>query len=502
MAKSGSGGRGSGGKEGPTSKGKITEPAIVVDRRGLASKLASRPRAFILYELLQNAWDENVSNVFVTVKPVRGKAQCRITVEDDCPEGFADLASVYTLFKQSKKGSDSTKRGRFEMGEKLVIASALSAKVTSTKGTIIFKGDRRSTSRARRAAGTVFTGVFPMTRDQYAELVACARMLIPPAGIETRFDGELLPARRILHSFKAILPTVQTDAEGNLARTHRMTVVKVYEVREGESAHVYEMGIPVVETGDRWHYDVQQRVPVDWERSNVPPAFLTTLRVEVVNAMHTRLTMHDATAGWVSEAIADSRCGPEAITTVVRRRFGEKAVIDDPSDPEGTKIAVSKGYTVIPWGAFSRGAWQNIRSAGAVRPAGMVTPSPKPTTTNVIPESEWTADMVRIANFSKRLCFKLTDEKCDVTISRDPHANYLASFGLGMPCRLTLNYGRLGMRWFGLRKRSLEILDLLLHEFSHYKVSDHLSHEMHETATLLGARLAGLALDDPDFFKG
>jgi hypothetical protein len=36
----------------------------------------------------------------------------------------------------------------------------------------------------------------------------------------------------------------------------------------------------------------------------------------------------------------------------------------------------------------------------------------------------------------------------------------------------------------------------------HHKVSDHLSHEMHEVATNLGARLAGIALDLPSLFEG
>jgi hypothetical protein len=32
------------------------------------------------------------------------------------------------------------------------------------------------------------------------------------------------------------------------------------------------MGIPVVETGDRWHVDVAQKVPLNFDRDNLPPA--------------------------------------------------------------------------------------------------------------------------------------------------------------------------------------------------------------------------------------
>jgi hypothetical protein len=67
--------------------------------------------------------------------------------------------------------------------------------------------------------------------------------------------------------------------------------------------------------------------------------------------------------------------------------------------------------------------------------------------------------------------------------------------------RLCLNYGRLGKAWFARPKRDIEVLDLLIHEFAHRDVHDHLSDEMHKTATRIGAQLANLALDDPEFFK-
>jgi len=63
-----------------------------------------------------------------------------------------------------------------------------------------------------------------------------------------------------------------------------------------------------------------------------------------------------------------------------------------------------------------------------------------------------------------------------------------------------LNYGRLGRNWFTLSNRAVSVLDLLLHEFVHFEVHDHLSNEMHETATLYGAKLAQLCLDEPAFF--
>jgi len=493
---------------------------LVVDRQGLAKKLAKRPKSFIVFELLQNAWDEDVKKVSVTTEMLPGRPVCRIAVEDDCPEGFADIRSVYTLFRDSKKAPDPTKRGRFELGEKLVLALALKARITTTKGTVIIEGDNRYETSERRKAGTIFEGEFRMTREEYAEVCKDIRMLLPPAiGIETTFNGEPLTVRDRVHWFDTTLQTIRVDDEGNLKPTERKTVVDVYAVADGEEAYIYEMGIPVVPTGDKWHYDVQQRVPVNWERNNVPPSYLKTLRVEVLNAMHSRVSGEEATAPWVSDAIDDRRCQAPAIEGIVTKRFGEKSVIADPSDPEGTKIAMSQGYTIIPGGALSKGAWANVRAHGTRLPAGQVTPSPKPYDPNGQPENviafkDWTPDMHRLAAFASALFKKLSDKGCYVVIVDEPKASWLANFGeskgfdlLGLVqgtgtvgMRLCLNFGRLGHAWFTRPKRDIEVLDLLIHEFCHSTAKDHLSHEMHEMATKLAAKLANLALDEPDFF--
>lgn len=475
---------------------------LEVDRKGLARKLGRKPKAFIIYELLANAWDENVSHVSVTAEMLPNKPVCRIVVEDDCPEGFADLRSVYTLFRDSKKGDDPTKRGRFELGEKLVIATAIRARITTTKGTIIIEGDERQQSRAKRSAGTIFEGEFRMTREEFAEVCEHVRMLLVPEDIETTFNGEPIVPRKPLHVFEAALQTVRLDDEGNLKPTERKTEVRVYEPLEGEEAHLYEMGIPVVGTSDKWHYAVQQRVPINWERNNVPPGYLKTLRVEVLNAMHGRISEEEATASWVTQAIDDRRCEAAAVKTIVTQRFGEHRVIYDPTDAEGTKIAVSKGYSVITGGAFSKGAWENIRKHAVALPAGQVTPSPKAyhpdgEPENVIPESEWTADMRRITGFATVLFRCLIGCDLRVRIVNNPGVGWAANFG--SRC-LTLNFGSLGPKWFGRTVRDVEVLDLLLHEYVHHTVSDHLSNEMHETATKLGAKLANLALDNPELF--
>jgi hypothetical protein len=57
---------------------------------------------------------------------------------------------------------------------------------------------------------------------------------------------------------------------------------------------LYEMGLPIVETGDQWHVSVAQKVPLNRDRNNVKPAYLRAIRTLVLNAMHDRLTEDDA----------------------------------------------------------------------------------------------------------------------------------------------------------------------------------------------------------------
>jgi hypothetical protein len=477
----------------------MSEAVLVVDRKGLARKLGKKPKSFIVFELLQNAWDENVSYVNVSTEMLPGQPTCRIVVEDDCPEGFQDLASVYTMFRDSKKAQDPTKRGRFELGEKLVLALAQRAEIISTKGSIIIEDEKRTHHRKKLDAGTVFMGDFRITREEYMEVVKDIHQVIPPTGIRTVFNDVELPIRKPLHTFETTLQTIRVDEEGNLSPTQRKTTVEVYEVLEGETAHIYEMGLPVVETGDKWHYNVCQRVPVNWERNNVPPSYKKTLRVEVLNAMHDKLTKEEASSAWVSDAAEDERAIPEAVKDVVTKRFGEKSVIYDPSDVEGSKLAMSQGYTVIPGGSLSKGFWSNIHRDKIRLPAGQVTPSPKVYDPNghpenVIPESEYTLDMKRKAEFSKKLYNRLTGKTCSVRIVREPSVGWVANFG---PLTgLCLNYSRLGKKWFENRNRDERVLSLLIHEFAHAKEGDHLSSDYHDELCRLGAVLGSLALDD------
>jgi len=473
-----------------------------VDKAGLAKLVASKPKAFIVYELLQNAWDQNVTRVDVTLELVAGTRSAQITVVDDDPDGFADLRDAYTLFAESRKKGNVGQRGRFNLGEKLVLALAKAACIETTTGGVWFNEHGRHASRHRRDAGSLFRATIPMTKADLEEINQAVKRLIPPADIATMFNGCILASRFPVAFVNEVLPTVVADGEGVLRKTSRKTLVRVYEPAEGEVAMLYEMGIPVVETGDRFHVDVQQKVPLNMDRDNVTPAYLRTIRVAVLNATHHLIDKEDAPQTWVREACSDERANTEAVKAAVTLRFGENAVRYDPSDREANKRSAAEGRPVVYGGSLTAAEWSNASRAGVLPAAGVVTPSPKPYSPdgdplNVIPESEWTEGMRRIADYAEALANLLLDSTLTVTFAREPHWPYGATYGKG---RLTFNYSRCGAAFFehGITE---EVVTLLIHEFAHHYESDHLSESYYKACCRLGARLTFLALNDSDLFR-
>ena len=205
---------------------------------------------------------------------------------DDDPDGFADLRDAYTLFAESRKKGNAAQRGRFNLGEKLVLALAKSAWIETTTGTVEFTedGTRQSRHAARERLDVPGHDPHDEGRDRGND---GGRPAADCPGRHHHDDQRPAVAGHARRGcLRETLPTVVADDEGVLRKTTRRTQVCVYEPLPGETATLYEMGIPVVETGDRYHVDVQQKVPLNMDRDNVTPAYLRAIRVAVLNATH------------------------------------------------------------------------------------------------------------------------------------------------------------------------------------------------------------------------
>jgi hypothetical protein len=480
-----------------------------VDVDGLRQLVAKRGRSFILFELYQNARDQNVSKIAVTFERV-GNTQYRLFIEDDDPEGFADLSHAYTLFAPSVKKDRPDKSGLFNLGEKLVIACCSEATILSTAGGVRFDADGRHTLRQKRPVGSSFEGFINITLDEFDE--ACREFLaiIPKVGVSVSFNGQVINPRSALKTFRLKLPTPLASSISEDVRTViRETEVGIYAPLPGETPMLYEHGIPVVENGSNWHYNVSQKVPVPLDRDNVPPAYLRKLHVACVNAMHEALNAQDVTKGFVSQAVADTAITAEALAAWKRGKYGERAVTFDPSDVEANKRAVAAGYTVIHGSQESKEVFANIRRDGLVEPAGRVTPSPKPygdgPPLKLLDERKITAAMRKVGEYATLVFRHVISAEGALAIiwANDSTWPFAATFGASGAGggRLTFNVGSLGYAWFERPSaQSAEIEELLIHEFGHFHSGDHLSSQYHEALCRIGARLSVLKLKRPDLF--
>ena len=477
---------------------------LSVDLDGMAQVLRRRGDfAWLLYELIQNCWDTQATRVDVHVRPIPGRPLVEVTVADDDPDGFRDLAHAYTLYAPSEKKADATKRGRYNVGEKLVLAFCDEASIHTTTGKVIFDGHgRKHTMRgSKRASGSVFRGLLRLTRAEMETMNEGVKLLLPP--IPTFLNDEPIQTRKPVHRFETTLATELADGEGALRRTSRHTTVRIYDPRPGETGRIYEMGIPVVETGDPWIVEVLQKVPLNVDRDNVTPAFLRELRVAVVNEVHGWLRPEETSSAAVRDALSDHRIEDDAVRSIVTKQFGDKRATTDPSDREANGRATANGYAVIHPRAFTLDQWEQVRRAEAAKPAGQLFPTPKPYSDDpnapvaqLVPESEWTAGMCNIAAYAEALARRILLTDVKVRFERRRGACDRANYCHGQLC---FNLGNMTQAWFDAGPNE-EVDGLLLHEFAHEFEANHLSDRFHEATCRLGAKLKTLAMREPGFF--
>jgi Histidine kinase-, DNA gyrase B-, and HSP90-like ATPase len=205
---------GRGGKGGNMSPEKNNTPWFEVSVEGLRKTLERKGKIAAIYELVQNSWDEDAKDVKVQLtEPKNGVSQ--LTCVDNA-KGYADIHTAHTMFTESYKKSDPEKRGRFQVGEKFVVALCDEATIRSTTGAVIFhKNKTRSfDAKDRTKGGSEFEGQIAMTPAEWKQITQQVHMLIPPPGSKTAFNGTEIAARRPLKTFSFTLPTEIADSNG------------------------------------------------------------------------------------------------------------------------------------------------------------------------------------------------------------------------------------------------------------------------------------------------
>ncbi len=456
-----------------------------VDRAGLRALYAGKGRGWIVRELVQNAFDElGVIYCKITLAHVSGTRSAELTVEDDAPEGFYDLRHAWTLFADTRKRADAEKRGRFNFGEKQVLSLCQSAEIITTTGHVRFNADgTRGHGRGRTPHGSIFCATLPMTKEEIAECVRVVHTFIPPEGIVTTINGERVQAREPFAEVKATLQTEIANGDGILRKSRRGTVIKAYRPLEGEVGTLYEMGLPVVETGDGFHYDIGQRVPLTADRDNVPAAFLRDVRAEVLNATADDLTEEEVSEAWVRDAAADERIKPETTRRVADLRYGEKRVVADPNDRLSRDRAIAAGFTVVSSRAMSREEWDRMRDAEAIPSSSALFPT-RFGESERVDESELTDDHRAVADLVARVSLRAFGWEARVSWFRQ-EGGHAASYAARC---VAFNLAELGRSWFGPHNIGAQ-LALIIHELGHVG-GGHVDEGYYRALCKIGAALA------------
>jgi len=346
-----------------------------IDKAGLASILERRGKAFAVFELIQNAWDSGADLVQVNIAPIDGQPFAWLEVTDNSPDGWADLSDAFTMFARSRRAADALKRGRFSLGEKLVLSLCRSAKLTTAKGSVIFDAAGRRGSREAIGRGTYFRGDIKITRAELLDVHAAIDRLIPP--IRTQFNGVDLERPKELATFNAKLPTEVADGDGNLRRTIRAGFVEAFEAGDGERGEILELGIPICPADWPWRLNVLQKVPLGIERDSVTDVFRRALQVAATNALAITISDAEAAQPWAREAAGDARITRDALHWIVGKRHGERAVVAVPGDPIANASAEACGYNTIHGGDMSAAEWANVRKHELIPTSSAVFPTPR-----------------------------------------------------------------------------------------------------------------------------
>lgn len=473
-----------------------------VDVANMRKIHGARDKIFIIREMVQNGWDEDISRVDILLTPPDENGHSIIKVTDDSPGGWLSLEHAYTMYAESTKANDPTKRGRFNEGEKNVLCLAIEASVTTVSGQVCFDRVRgRWAGTEHRKRGSEFFMKFELTQKEYFDICMKTMLLIPPKDIITTFNGQELPHGAPDLQFETRLRT-PCDGRNDL----RKTDVRLYHAY-GKQAWLYEMGIPVVPlTDDPWHINVMQKMPVGRDRDNIQPSYLAEVRVAVFNKFYDKIPATQQSLLSMQAAAGNPKSSREGVEAHMKGRFGNDFVMEDPSDKGSKEECVSQGMVVIERNDLSpemrkrlrkmkdktnpRKAY--LRKAGEVCPTNVDVPQSK-----VINPENYDAATADYVALIERLAPRLINRVVTARVIDDPESPIQGSFAY-KPGVMTVNLDCHDP------SNVADNFELLIHEFAHNTLNSnaHLKDVFYKTEELIAGKLTVLALEEPELFEG
>lgn len=280
-----------------------------------------------------------------------------LTVTDD-GAGFANERDIWTMFAKTPKRDAVHVAGRFNAGDKQLIATARRAVVKSGMITVLFIEDNRQVTRHREIdkgfPGTRIEALMPWSIGDMQTVAIALASAIPPSGLRYSVNGDavLRPDERC--TVKATLPTVKL-IDGVMRPTTGKTAVHVLPTLPPT---LFELGIPICsleDIGFPFSLDVQQKVPVPMSRNAVSAAYIfrligTTIEQAAMDGV-SLLTEDQQGAPFIKGALDWIR-EPEALKSAVQSIYGDNAVRQS-SDPLANAQAVASGAALVPGRYFT-----------------------------------------------------------------------------------------------------------------------------------------------------
>jgi len=348
-----------------------------IDVKGLAELEGGRPPHSLAFEPVANVFDEfrgygdeerrKPTFCAVTLRHSSNPRGVYLTVADD-GAGFADERDIWTFFGSTSKRSVAGVSGRFNAGEKQLLALARWGLVKTNKTSVVFANGERKVTRHRDAAisGTIVEVLMPWSHDDMKLVRDRLCGVVPPAGLIYTVDGATISRPNVKTTVNVTLPTVAL-IDGVMKPTQRKSLVVVL-VGEGEPM-LCELGLPIcslAEVGFPWTLDVQQKVPVPMSRDMVQTSYLYRVIGSVLEqaAMdgHSLLTDEQQGAGFVKEALEWVR-EPDALAATITSLYGENAVRQS-SDTIANANASASGASVISGRSFGPSTRVRLDAAG------------------------------------------------------------------------------------------------------------------------------------------
>ncbi len=324
----------------------------------------------LIYELIQNVFDEDSATLCSVSVHDRGDEGARIVVKDD-GEGFAEPRDAWQVNGPNPKRGMPEKRGMFNMGTQQAVSAAIEAKVATVGYTVEFPSSGgRFVRRNRRKRGTEVMLVMPWDAIQTENMRQNLRLVRPPAHCRLTMNGREVDHLAPVKVHEATLETVIQEGPGMpMRRTRRKTRMEIYRpCSTNGKGWIFDQGMPVQEIDSRFDVNVMQKIPQNPNRDTVSEAYLQDIYAELLNAVHSEMKRDEFSETWVRTAVEDTRISEDAARATVQNRLGENAVLWS-SSRNANLEAIDKGYHIVHPRTMSREEREHLQERGGLESA-------------------------------------------------------------------------------------------------------------------------------------